>query len=97
MKYRGVSYTIIRGDAPDVWRWSVMVGRLQMLRIGQAATEQQAEAGVHQVIDRALKVEESPRFFGRRKADQVIRAIDTDSASPHRKKPGDVVGLFDFH
>jgi hypothetical protein len=45
-----------------VWRWSVMVGRPEMLRIGEADTEQQAEAKVHEVIDRALKVEETLRF-----------------------------------
>jgi hypothetical protein len=62
MKYRGVSYSIVRGNTPNVWRWSVMVGRPEMLRIGEADTEQQAEAKVHEVIDRALKVEETLRF-----------------------------------
>jgi hypothetical protein len=63
MKYRGVSYSI-RGNTPNVWRWSVMVGRPEMLRIGEADTEQQAEAKVHEVIDRALKVAETLRFPG---------------------------------
>jgi hypothetical protein len=62
MKYPGVSYSIVRGNTPNVWRWSVMVGRPEMLRIGEADTEQQAEAKVHEVIDRALKVEETLRF-----------------------------------
>jgi hypothetical protein len=62
MNYRGVSYSIVRGNTPNVWRWSVMVGRPEMLRIGEAATEPQAEAKVHEVIDRALKVEETLRF-----------------------------------
>ena len=57
MKYPGVSYLIIRGNTPKVWRWSVMIAQPEMLRIGDAATEQEAEAQVHQVIDRALNVQ----------------------------------------
>jgi hypothetical protein len=63
MKHRGVSYSIVRGNTPDVWRWSVMVGRPEMLRIGEAATEHQAQAEVHEVIDRALKVQKTLRFL----------------------------------
>lgn len=61
MKYHGVSYSIIQGNTPDVWRWSVMVGQPEMLRIGDAPTEQQAEAQVQQVIDRALTVQQTLR------------------------------------
>jgi hypothetical protein len=39
-----------------------MVGRPEMLRIGEADTEQQAEAKVHEVIDRAIQLEQSLRF-----------------------------------
>jgi hypothetical protein len=62
MKYRGVSYSIVRGNTPNVWRWSVMVGRPEMLRIGDAATEDQAELEVREVIDRAIELEQSLRF-----------------------------------
>ena len=50
MKYRGVSYL---GKTPNVWRWTVTVGQPQMLRIGDAATEHQAEVGVREVITRS--------------------------------------------
>ena len=40
-----------------------MVGRPEMLRIGEAATEHQAQAEVHEVIDRALKVQKTLRFL----------------------------------
>jgi hypothetical protein len=63
MKYRGVSYSIVRGNNSNVWHWSVMVGRPELLRIGDAATEHQAEADVRNVIDRALKVEKTLRFL----------------------------------
>jgi hypothetical protein len=38
MEYRGVEYTITQGTQPDVWRWRVMVGKPEMLRMGEAAT-----------------------------------------------------------
>ena len=66
MKYRGVSYSIVRGKTLNVWHWSVTVGQPELLRIGDAATEHQAEAEVQQVIDRALKVQKTLRFVGRK-------------------------------
>ena len=46
MKYRGVAYSVVRGGPPDVWRWSVMVGQPEMLRMGDEETEHHAEMRV---------------------------------------------------
>lgn len=51
MKYRGVEYTIIQGTQPDVWKWRVMVGRPEMLRMGEATDQMHAELQVRHVID----------------------------------------------
>jgi hypothetical protein len=40
-----------------------MVGQPEMLRIGDAETEREAETQVHEVIDRALDVTEALRFL----------------------------------
>jgi hypothetical protein len=64
MEYRGVKYSVVQGSSPNVWRWQVVVGKPEMLRIGDAATEHQARAEVHKVIDRAVAMQEalsSPR------------------------------------
>jgi len=58
MEHRGVKYSVVQGVRSDVWKWSVLVGRPEMLRIGEAATEHQAEMQVRLVIDRALALEE---------------------------------------
>jgi hypothetical protein len=63
MKYRGVDYSVVRGSTPDVWRWSVLVGQPEMLRLGDAATEEQADMQVRKVIDRALDVVEVLQFL----------------------------------
>jgi hypothetical protein len=63
MKHRGVSYTVVRGGPPNVWRWSTLVGQPEMLRIGDAETERRAEAQVHEIIDRSLDVKEALRFL----------------------------------
>jgi hypothetical protein len=63
MKYRGVQYSVVQGSSPNVWRWSVMVGKPEMLRLGDAETEDQAEIQVRQVIDRALDVAEALLFL----------------------------------
>ena len=63
MKYRGIDYTGDQGSSPDVWRWSVLVGQPEMLRLGDAATEEQADMQVRKVIDRALDVVEALRFL----------------------------------
>jgi hypothetical protein len=69
MKHRGVEYSVVQGGQPDVWRWSVMVGRPAMLRVGVAKTEQQAEMEVWRVIDRALDVAETLRFSEAKRSD----------------------------
>jgi hypothetical protein len=46
MKYRGINYSIVRGSEPDFWLWIVLVGQPEMLRLGVAATEDQAEIHV---------------------------------------------------
>ena len=56
MQYRGVKYTITQGNRPDVWKWRLMVGKPEMLRMGEAATQAKAEIQVWKVIDRALEV-----------------------------------------
>jgi hypothetical protein len=58
MEYRGVKYSIVQ-KSPDVWKWSVIVGKLQMLRLGEAATEYHAEIEVRRVIDRSLAVQKA--------------------------------------
>jgi hypothetical protein len=63
MKYRGVEYSVVRGGPPNVWRWSVMVGKPEMLRMGDQATEREANTRVHEVIDRALDVQEALLFL----------------------------------
>ena len=63
MKYRGVEFSVIRGSSPGVWRWSVVVGQPEMLRLGEEETEAQADARVREVIDRALDVQEALRFL----------------------------------
>jgi hypothetical protein len=39
-------YQLFNCSWPRLWRWSVMVGQPEMLRIGEAATEHEAEAQV---------------------------------------------------
>jgi hypothetical protein len=63
MKYRGISYSIVRGSEPDFWRWSVLVGQPEMLRLGVAVTEYHAEIQIRIAIDRALDVVEALRFL----------------------------------
>jgi hypothetical protein len=63
MKYRGVEYSIVQGSSPGVWRWSVVVGQPEMLRLGEAESDLQAETHVQAVIDRALDVREALRFL----------------------------------
>lgn len=58
MKYRGVEYTITQGIQPNVWRWRVMVGKPEMLRMGEATDLIHAELQVRHVIDRSLKFQE---------------------------------------
>ena len=41
--------------------WGVLVGRPEMLRIGDAESEHQAEVHVRALIDRALEVDEMLR------------------------------------
>lgn len=69
MKHRGVEYSVVQGDLPDIWRWSVMVGQPAMLRLGEATTEQQAEMQVWRVIDRSLDEAEALRFLDPRQND----------------------------
>jgi hypothetical protein len=61
MEYRGVKYSIVQASTPNVWRWRVVVGKPEMLRIGDAKSEHQAKAQVHEVIDRALTLQENLR------------------------------------
>jgi hypothetical protein len=61
MEYRGVKYTVVQGPLPGVWKWSLLVGRPEMLRLGEAATQVMAGEQVQTVIDRAIALEESRR------------------------------------
>jgi hypothetical protein len=70
MKYRGVAYSVVQGLSPDVWRWSLVVGQPEMLGLGEAETEDQAEARVREVIDRALDVQEALRFLNPQQGDE---------------------------
>jgi hypothetical protein len=60
MEYRGVKYTVVQGSQPDVWRWSVLVGNPEMLRLGDETTEQKAVMEVRRAIDRALAIDKGP-------------------------------------
>ncbi len=57
--YRGVEFSMVRCAAGGRWRWSVLVGQPAMLRMGEAATEEQAELNARNVIDRAIAIEET--------------------------------------
>jgi hypothetical protein len=61
MEYRGVKYAVVKDERLGLWRWSVLVGRPEMLRIGDAKSEHKAEVQVQFVIDRALALEEMVR------------------------------------
>jgi hypothetical protein len=58
MEYRGVKYTVVQGTLPGVWKWSMLVGRPKMLRLGEAATQVMAETQVQTIIDPAISLEE---------------------------------------
>jgi hypothetical protein len=55
--YRGVEFSSVRCAAGGRWRWSVLVGQPAMLRMGEAATELQADLNARNVIDRAIATE----------------------------------------
>jgi hypothetical protein len=57
MDYRGVKYSIVQGSLPDVWKWSVTVGDPEMLRIGEASSEERAEIQVRSLIDRSFEIQ----------------------------------------
>jgi hypothetical protein len=63
--YRGVQFSTVRCAAGGRWRWSVLVGQPAMLRMGEAATEQQADLNAQNVIDRAIAIEETLRRLKR--------------------------------
>ena len=65
MQYRGVEYTITQGTQSDVWRWRAVVGKPEMLRMGEATTQMHAELQIRQVIDRALDLQKSLRPQGK--------------------------------
>jgi hypothetical protein len=65
MRYRGIEYSVVQGSGmPEVWRWKVLVGKPEMLRIGEAPTERQAEVRVQAIIDRAIEIQEGFRSQG---------------------------------
>jgi hypothetical protein len=43
MEYRGVEFS---GSRPDVWKWHMLVGEPEMLRMGEASSEHRAVAEV---------------------------------------------------
>ena len=59
MEYRGVKYSVVQGALPNIWKWRVLIGRPEMLRMGEAETQAMAEKQVHAVIDRALELEKA--------------------------------------
>ena len=58
MKYQGGQIHLTQGTQPNVWRWRVMVGKPEMLRMGEATDLIHAELQVRHIIDRSLKVQE---------------------------------------
>ena len=63
MEHRGVSYSLVE-EQPGVWRWRVLIGNPQMLRMGEAASQHQADMLVRSVIDRALALKKMLKFEG---------------------------------
>jgi hypothetical protein len=63
--YRGVAFSKVKSARGELWRWSVLVGEPAMLRMGEAASEQQAELDARSVIDRTIAVEETLRRLKR--------------------------------
>jgi hypothetical protein len=63
--YRGVAFSKVKSARGELWRWSVLVGEPAMLRMGEAASEQQAELNARSVIDRMIAVEETLRRLKR--------------------------------
>jgi hypothetical protein len=59
MEYRGVKYSVVQGTLPNVWKWRVLVGHPEMLRMGEAETQIRAEKHVKAIIDRAIELEKS--------------------------------------
>jgi hypothetical protein len=66
VEHRGVKYAVVQDARLGLWRWSVLVGRPEMLRIGDAESEHQADVQVRAVIDRAFGLEEMLRETKRR-------------------------------
>jgi hypothetical protein len=55
VEYRGVKYTITQGTQPNgLWRWRTVVGKPEMLRMGEESSRMQAELSVKRVIDWSL-------------------------------------------
>jgi hypothetical protein len=61
MEYRGIRFEVVQAACQTCGKWSLLIGDPQMLRIGEAASEQEAMAQVKQVIDRVLAIEASRR------------------------------------
>jgi hypothetical protein len=63
LRVHGVSrrHAIVHDARLGLWRWSVLIGRPEMLRIGDADSEHKADVQVRAVIDRALALEEMVR------------------------------------
>jgi hypothetical protein len=59
MEYRGVKYSVVEGALPNIWKWRVLIGGPEMLRMGEAETQAMAEKQVHAVIDRATEIEKA--------------------------------------
>jgi hypothetical protein len=61
MEYRGVRFVVVKDERLGRWRWSVLLGRPEMLRIGDAESEHKADVQVRAVIDGALALQEMLR------------------------------------
>ena len=73
MEYRGVKYSVVQGALPNVWKWRVLVGRPEMLRMGEAETQVMAEKHVQAVIDRAIGLEETIQRPREKSSDGNVR------------------------
>jgi hypothetical protein len=72
MEYRGVKYSVVQGALPNVWKWRVLVGRPELLRMGEAETRTMAEKQVHAIIDRAIELDNALQAYRDKKPHSSI-------------------------
>lgn len=82
MEYRGVEYTITHGTQPDVWRWRVMAGKPEMLRMGEAAISSYWPMGPRACTARGIEPNPEAKREARRYWFEAHDAAKTALATP---------------